>query len=307
MQAIRMKMSYTALSIPHIARYLEAIQRLGNPSHVLFKRVFGKPEDIMTVVDRESGIRCRCTVGSYHMFGATWYSHDYDVPHVPIRPGDVVLDIGANQGFFTCYAAHRGARVYAFEPNPESYDMLLSNVNTNGLMDRVIARPWAVASKEGRADLLVSRELGGGMSTINAKFARNTRLEVRNTVEVPTVTLTQVFDHFSMSKVRLCKIDAEGSEIAILQTLTPQHLTTIDSFAAEIHPEAYSTRELAETVFSWGTHQMGFNDEREFSAPIMRIISNRLLLDGISVSKNVSVDSQTSNGVGSDAGEAIFK
>ena len=109
-----------------------------------------------------------------------------------------------------------------------------------------------------------------------------------------------------MSKVRLCKIDAEGSEIAILQTLTPQHLATIDSFAAEIHPEAYSTRELAETVLSWGTHQMGFNDEREFSAPIMRIISNRLLLDGISVSKSVSVDSQTSNGAGSDAGEATF-
>ena len=47
-------MSYRALSISHIAHYLEAIQRLGNPPHVIFKRVFGKPDDIMTVVDRES-------------------------------------------------------------------------------------------------------------------------------------------------------------------------------------------------------------------------------------------------------------
>ena len=52
----------------------------------------------------------------------------------------------------------------------------------------------------------------------------------------------------------------------------------IDSFAAEIHPEAYSTRELAETILAWGTHQLGFNDERDYSAPILRIISNRLLL-----------------------------
>ena len=93
-----------------------------------------------------------------------------------------MLDIGANQGFFTCYAAHRGARVYAFEPNPESYDMLLSNVNTNGLMDRVIARPWAVASNEGRADLLVSRELGGGIvrSMLNSLAILASRSETQS-------------------------------------------------------------------------------------------------------------------------------
>ena len=267
-----------------------ALQRLGNPSHTLFRRLFGKPEDIMTIIDRRSGIRCRCTVGSYHMFGSTWYSHDYDVPHVPIRPGDIVLDIGANQGFFTCYAANRGAIVYAFEPNPESYDRLLSNVELNGFVDRVIAKPWAISEKEGRAELLVSHELGGGMTTINSDFARNTRLAVRRTLEVPTYTLAQLFDLFSLQRVRLCKIDAEGSEIAILRTLTAQHLAAVDSFAAEIHPEAYSTRELAETILAWGTHQIGFNDEREFSAPIMRVISNRLLLEGVTLLPNEFTD-----------------
>jgi FkbM family methyltransferase len=272
------------------AHYLEALQRLGNPSHTLFRRLFGKPEDIMTIIDRRSGIRCRCTVGSYHMFGSTWYSHDYDVPHVPIRPGDVVLDIGANQGFFTCYAAYRGANVYAFEPNPESYERLLSNVETNGLLDRVIAKPWAIAENEGRAELLVSHDLGGGMTTINPDFARNSRLAVRTTLEVPTYTLAQMFDRFSLQRVRLCKIDAEGSEIAILRTLTAQHLAAIDSFAAEIHPEAYSTRELAETILAWGTHQIGFNDEREFSAPIIRMISTRLLSEGVTLLTNGSAD-----------------
>lgn len=272
------------------ARYLEALRRLGNPAHALFWRIFGKADDVMTVVDRRTRIRCRCTVGSYHMFGSTWYSHDYDVPHVPIRQGDIVLDIGANQGFFTCYAAHRGARVYAFEPNPESYDRLVSNVESNRLTEQVVARPWAISDREGLAELLVSRELGGGMTTINPEFARNTRFVVRKTLEVATYTLAQVFDFFSLPAVRLCKIDAEGSEIAILRTLTTKHLAMIDSFAAEIHPEAYSTRELAETILAWGTHQLGFNDERDYSAPILRIISNRLLLSGILLSRNGSTD-----------------
>lgn len=266
--------------LSQLAHYLEAFQRLGNPSHVLFKRTFGKPYDLMTVEDRRSGVRCRCTVGSYHMFGGTWYSRDYDVPRVPIRPGDTVLDIGANQGFFTCYAAHRGARVHAFEPNPECYERLLSNVEMNGLMDRVTAKPWAIADSDGRTELLVSNELGGGMTTINPEFARNARISVRKTFEVPCHTLAQVFDLFSLSHVRLCKIDAEGSEIAILRTLLPRHLATLDSFAVEIHPEAYSLRALAEVILGWGTHQVGFNDDREFAASIMRLVSNRVLLDG---------------------------
>jgi FkbM family methyltransferase len=272
-----------------LAHYLDAVSRLGNPSHVLFKRAFGKPYDIMTVEDRLTGIRCRCTIGSYHMFSGTWYSHDYDVPHVPIRPGDIVLDIGANQGFFSCYAAHRGARVYAFEPNPESFERLLSNVETNGLTDGVTARPWAIDDKDGRATLLVSNELGGGMSTINPGFARNARISVRKTIEVPSYTIPQVFDFFSLSHVRLCKIDAEGSEIKILSTLQARHLAAIDSFVAEIHPEAYPPQDLAKVILDWGTHQLGFTDERKFSASIMRAISNRIFLEGFSNSQNDGV------------------
>ena len=270
--------------IPQLAHYWEAFERLGNPGHVLLKRAFGKPYDLMTIEDRESGIRCRCTVGSYQMFGGTWHSHDYDVPQVPLRPGDVALDLGANQGFFTCYAAHRGAKVYAFEPNPESYERLLSNVESNGLKDRVVAKPWAITDHDGRAELKVSNELGGGMATIHPEFARNAKISVRRAVEVPCYTLSRAMDELSVPHVRLCKIDAEGSEIEILRTLEPRHLAAIDSFAVEYHPEAYALRELAEIILGWGTHQIGFNDERKYSARILRLISNRILLDGNSPS-----------------------
>ena len=53
---------------------------------------------------------------------------DYDVPRMQIRPNDIVVDIGANQGVFTCYAAYHGARVYAFEPFPQSFETLQENV-----------------------------------------------------------------------------------------------------------------------------------------------------------------------------------
>jgi len=211
------------------------------------------------------------------MFGSTWYSREYDVPYVPIREGDVVLDVGANQGFFTCYAASLGARVIAFEPNPESFESLQRNIERNRFTDKVTAKPWAISDENRMTKLSVSNELGGGMSTINPAFVRNTNLSVRKTFDVECRTLASVFELFSLRSVRLCKIDAEGSEIAILRTITRKELVNIDSFAMEIHPEAYRIEDLARIIFEWGTHQIGFNDTREFSSSIMRLISNRLL------------------------------
>jgi tRNA/tmRNA/rRNA uracil-C5-methylase (TrmA/RlmC/RlmD family) len=50
-----------------------------------------------------------------------------------ISPGDVVLDIGANIGVFTLYAAKQGAQVYAYEPMPPTYGVLQQNVKAHGL------------------------------------------------------------------------------------------------------------------------------------------------------------------------------
>ncbi|MFZ0820068.1 MAG: FkbM family methyltransferase [Candidatus Acidiferrales bacterium] len=233
----------------------------------------------MLIVDRETGIRCRTKVASYNLFVGVWYKREYAVPHIPIRRGDVVLDIGANQGFFACLAAHLGARVYAFEPDPESFERLLSNVELNGFSESVVAKPWAISDHAGSADLLVSKELGGAMSTIVPGFSEKTGMHLARTVSVPCHTLSEVFDLFSLSRVRLCKMDVEGSELAILRSLSPAHISTTDSFAMEVHPQAYPVQELLGLLSAWGTHQISFNDQDEFAAPIIRLTSTRTLLN----------------------------
>ena len=52
---------------------------------------------------------------------------------VSISAGDVVVDIGANIGVFTLYAAKQGAQVYAYEPMPPTYAVLRQNVVAHGL------------------------------------------------------------------------------------------------------------------------------------------------------------------------------
>ncbi|MGE0875855.1 MAG: FkbM family methyltransferase [Burkholderiales bacterium] len=54
--------------------------------------------------------------------------------------GDVLLDIGANVGMYSIFAAAtRGAMVYAFEPESQNYALLNRNIHDNGLADRVVA------------------------------------------------------------------------------------------------------------------------------------------------------------------------
>lgn len=74
-----------------------------------------------------------------------------------VKAGDVVVDVGANLGWFTIYAARRGAYVYAFEPCPEVFGLLKRNVEQNSLAHQVSLIPLALYS---RCESMVASELG---------------------------------------------------------------------------------------------------------------------------------------------------
>jgi FkbM family methyltransferase len=257
---------------------LNASHNFGNPIEIGWKRVFGKPSDLLTVVDRASGVRCLCTLNSQHMFSDIWYSHTYDVPGVPIRAEDVVIDIGANQGFFSCYAAFKGARVFAFEPVPELCQRLRENVARNGFADRVTIRQCAVGASSGFVNLFVSSRLGGAQSTIVPEFVRSADVPVVEEIQVECKTLSQILDEFSLQSVRLCKLDVEGAELAILKTLSHADLARIQSFALEYHQEAYDLRSLLSLVLGWQTYHVSFIEERPYTGSIMRLAAGSALM-----------------------------
>ena len=56
------------------------------------------------------------------------------------QPGEELLDVGANIGLYSVYAAiQRGCRVTAFEPESQNYALLNRNIHLNHLSDRVAA------------------------------------------------------------------------------------------------------------------------------------------------------------------------
>lgn len=235
----------------------------------------------MTIADRKTGIHCESPVDAFHMFAEIWYREVYDVPQVSVRPGDLVIDIGANHGFFALYAAGKGARVYAFEPSPTVFKRLEDNIRSNGLEQHITARPWAISGKSGEAQLIVTERLGGAMSTIHEDFAKSTKIPITERVTVECHTLSEVVEMFGLAAVRRCKIDAEGSELTILKALERKDRARFESIVLEYHSEAYRVQDLFSELIAWGSHQISLTDEGEFSGNLLRVVSNESLMRAV--------------------------
>jgi FkbM family methyltransferase len=124
-----------------------------------------------------------------------------------VREGDVVLDIGANVGFYTLLAARMvgpSGRVLAFEPLPDNLPVLRRHLAVNGLTN-VDVIPAAVASRSG------SRRFNTG------EYPATGQLSELGGIEVDVVSLDDLRAAGRLSRVDLMKIDVEGAELEVLE------------------------------------------------------------------------------------------
>jgi FkbM family methyltransferase len=262
----------TEKALTRLATLANGLVRFANPFQVMCQRTLNS-NGVMTISDRHTGVTLEAATASYGMFRETWHYGDYDVAACPIRKGDVVVDIGANQGFYTCYAAQRGAKVFAYEPSPESCQRLRDNVKRNGFDSHVEIREAAVGAQDGTARLFCSDFLGGGANTTIADHAQ--LLEQRGArydggQEVRMVAFKDVLQQ--CGPIRIVKMDCEGAELSLIKEISEPGL--IDSLAMEFHPRLYRLEELAQTIRGWGTHQVSFAK----SAYILYAVRTEILL-----------------------------
>jgi len=175
-----------------------------------------------------------------------YFKNVYNPVYLPINANDIVVDIGANIGVFTLFAASKTTnKVFAFEPFPENFLFLNQNINRNCLKN-VIAYETAVSDKIG-SDKLFCDESGGG----------HTMLEKLETyVEVPTTTLQKIIDTNNIKQVDFLKIDCEGAEGLILNSTPLEYLKKVRKISIEFHDNVSS---LKHENLSRLLEQSGFN------------------------------------------------
>lgn len=132
-----------------------------------------------------------------------------------LRPGDDVVDGGANQGYWSLVAADRvgpRGRVFAFEPVPGTADALERNVAASGC-------PWvrvtraALAAEPGQVVIQLFDDDPVGN---NSSVAAVAGLQVAGSATAPAVTLDDFLAAEGARPV-LVKLDVEGSETAAVR------------------------------------------------------------------------------------------
>jgi len=129
-----------------------------------------------------------------------------------IKQGDVVLDIGANIGYYTLIFAKlvgQNGKVFAFEPEPANFRVLEKNVSVNGYSN-VIPEQKAVSNRNEKKKLYLNKQ-NAGMHTIYK--SKNANL---GSVEIETVSLDNYFSNYR-GKIDFIKTDIEGSEYTALE------------------------------------------------------------------------------------------
>jgi len=144
-------------------------------------------------------------------------AHDYIVPYFQkqVRPGDVVLDLGANMGYFTLlFGAAVGDRgkVIAFEPHPKLATLIFQNAELNKFRDRTIVVNKAVADRCGRQVLHCFGKYQGSstLGVVSPDYARSFHDELES-IEVDTVTLDSYFRE-NPTRLDVIKLDIQGYE-----------------------------------------------------------------------------------------------
>ena len=139
---------------------------------------------------------------------------NYNFLREHVQSGMHIIDIGAHLGLFSVASsqlAGENGRIVCFEPTPGTYAILAQTLKLNHC-GNVIPVQAAVSNKEGLAVFYVS-EIAGCNS--NSLVKNKPETEAKG-YEVKLYTVDSVVQEYSL-KPGLIKIDAEGSELDVLQ------------------------------------------------------------------------------------------
>jgi FkbM family methyltransferase len=147
-----------------------------------------------------------------------WEPNVTEIFRHAIGPGDVVLDVGANIGYYTLLAsklAGPAGKVYAFEPVSPVRARLENNLELNGCRNVKVIRSAAwdsvgtsVIRTPDSMDFALS-SLSGSKDSGGGKGAREEA--------VPLAPVESCVEESDYSKIRLIKIDIEGAELHALR------------------------------------------------------------------------------------------
>jgi FkbM family methyltransferase len=152
---------------------------------------------------------------------------------------DVIVDVGAHVGVFSFRCHHKGSRaIYAYEPSPRNFARLQQHLGALDGVQCVSAAVWR-SDREDSQRLRLSR-LDHENTGANSVLAGGQAIDFPQQQpldggaagdDVAVIGLDRILERFD--RVKLLKLDCEGSEFPIL--LTSRCLGRVERIVGELH------------------------------------------------------------------------
>jgi FkbM family methyltransferase len=155
-----------------------------------------------------------------------------------LSTGDIFFDIGANLGQFTVPIGKK-ARVFAFEPEEQTYKYLGKNIELNNIAKNVTLIKAIVSDRTGKTQFYTSEltSLFSGILDPNEYILGWTIIKK---TEIPTTTVDIIVDEYKLDRIDWMKIDVEGAEFLVLKGCSESiSKGLIKNILIEMHPTTY--------------------------------------------------------------------
>ena len=135
----------------------------------------------------------------------------YEMWDCVLKQNDIVVDLGANSGFFSVKSAELASKVIAVDGSPEAYSCLVDNCKD---FDNIQTLNASILSKDSSPSWLWTHK-GNPLR----------------------MTLEEMMELYKLDRIDFLKCDIEGGEYDLFNSLSPKTLSKIDRIAIETHDE----------------------------------------------------------------------
>ena len=180
------------------------------------------------IFETKTGLKIKIRVNSTDLMALThvWMIQEYSEDNFSINHDDIVVDVGAHIGLFALFASQfcNNGKIFCFEPIKENYKMLIENININQIKN-IYPNNLAVTKDTSTAKIFLNDDESG-----HSMFIEN-----KSFVQVDSKSLFDIFTDNRIKECNFLKLDCEGAEYEIIESLQSDIFSKINKTVIEYH------------------------------------------------------------------------
>ncbi|KAF6246720.1 methyltransferase FkbM [Nitrosopumilus sp. b3] len=189
---------------------------------------YGLIKNEFSILELKNGIKIKIRTKSTDLQALVnvFVIEEYQFPGFEIKENDIIIDIGGHIGLFALYATKncKKGKIFCYEPVKKNYHLLKDNIEMNNISN-VNHFNLAVSNDQKEIKIFLSED-DAGHSIIQSEK----KFEIVN-----STTLKKIMDVNNIEKCNFLKMDCEGAEFKILESLPDEYFIKIKKIVMEYH------------------------------------------------------------------------